>query len=310
MKSEKLSSMIVCAAATTILCFTSCSRSHKDPSEVNKDVATPKPTSDSCSNSQKAQPEVSNEIVTTSEASPDSSSSLLPGPSGLYGEINATPGSSSDTGSGLAALRADGKPDIRKVDWGAFYQSVLKKHGVDDFSTGSLVSLMDSNIPSVRGFSALLLGHRQERSAIPRLERALNDEFVLVQAMVTKALLQMGNRKGVKVLEDFCEKASKEFEQGNYKNTAYMSQATRVLAEAGEVSAIPYLRQLLHYEQSWGTRLIAVRSLTKLYEKEPAVLTDIASKLQDENDQIRREVSEIMQNIQSKPSVPSGQQRK
>jgi hypothetical protein len=107
MKSKSLSHIIVCAAAVTIVSFTSCSRSHKRESEL------------------------SNEIATIAEAS-----------------------SAIDTG---AARGPDGKPDIRKVDMQAYYQSVLKKYGVDDFSTGSLIGLMDSEIPSVRAFSALLL---------------------------------------------------------------------------------------------------------------------------------------------------------
>lgn len=218
------------------------------------------------------------------------------GESELSNEMAAIPQASVDTNSPLA-LRLDRKPDIREVDWQAFYESGLKKYGIEDFSTGSLIRLMDSEIPSIRAFSALLLGHRQELSAIPRLEKALTDEFPPVQIMVTMGLLKMGNRKGIKVLEGLCEKASKEFEQGNYKNTLYMSDAARVLADAGEVSAIPYLRQLLQYKQSWGVRLTAVRSLKKLYEREPGVLSDIASALRDQHPQVRTEAFEILRNV-------------
>jgi len=225
----------------------------------------------SCSRSEKAESELSNEIPTMPQGSSD-----IP---------TAT------------ALRLDLKPDIRKVDWEAFYKSVLREDGVDDFSTGSLIGLMDSEIPSLRAFSALLLGHRQQLSAIPRLEEALSDEVPHVKIFVTMGLLKMGNRKGIKVLEDLCEKASQEFDQGNYENTLYMSDATKVLAEAGEVSAIPYLRQLLQYRQSWGGRLNAVRSLKKLYEKEPAVLADIASALRDEHAQVRTEAFEILRAV-------------
>jgi len=225
----------------------------------------------SCSRSEKAESELSNEMSTMLQASPDIGSVL--------------------------ARRLDGKSDIPEPDWEAFYQSVLKKHGVDDFSTGSLIGLMDSEIPSVRAFSALLLGHRKELSAIPRLEEALSDEFPLMRIIVTRALLQIGDRRGIKVLEDLCQEASKEFEQGNYQNTSYMSFATGLLAEAGEVSAVPYLRQLLTYDRSWGARLNAVRSLKKLYEKEPAVLADIASALRDEHPQVRTEAFEILRDV-------------
>lgn len=225
----------------------------------------------SCSRSQKGESELSNEIAAMSQAS-------------------------SDIHSGVA-LRLDGKPDIRKVDWEAFYQSGLKKYGIDDFSTESLIRLMDSKIPTVRYFSASLLGHRQELSAIPRLEKALSGESLPVQRAATKALLKMGNRKGIKVLEDFCQKASREFEQGNHRNTVDMSDALRVIAEAGEVSAIPYLRQLLGYHRSWGVRLTAVRSLKKLYEKEPGVLADIASALRDQHPQVRTEAFQILRDV-------------
>jgi len=227
----------------------------------------------SCTRSEKGQSQVSNEMATMPEVSSD---------------VN-----------GALARRLDGKPDIPEPDWEAFYESVLRKHGVHDFRTDSLISLMDSEIPSVKGFGALLLGHRQEFSAIPRLEEALSDEFPTTKTLITMALLKMGNRKGIKVLEDLCARISKEFEQGNYENTLFMSDAAMVLAEAGELSAIPYLRQLLTYDRSWGTRLNAVRSLRKLYEKDPAVLTDIASMENDEHPQVRREASEILQRIDS-----------
>jgi HEAT repeat protein len=225
----------------------------------------------SCNRSQKGESELANEMATIPQGSLDMNSSL--------------------------ALRLDRKPDIRKVDWEAFYQSGLKKYGIGDFSTESLIRLMDSEIPSVRYFSASLLGERKERSAIPRLEESLGDKSIGVKIAATRALLKMGNRKGIKVLEDFCQKASGEFERGNHRNTVDMSDALRVLAEAGEISAIPYLRQLLGYDRSWGVRLTAVRSLRKLYEKEPAVLADIASALRDQHPQVRRETFEILRGV-------------
>lgn len=198
--------------------------------------------------------------------------------------------------------RLDGKLYAQKIDMKKFYESGLKKYGINDFSTESLIRLMDSNVGSVRFFSASLLGVRKERSAIPRLEKALNDKSFVVREAATKALLQMGNRKGIPVLEDFCVKALKELENGDHHNTMEMLDSAKVLAEAGEVSAIPYLRQLLRYDykDSWGVRLIAMRSLEKLYEKEPVVLTDISSMANDKEAQVRRESAEIVKRIQSK----------
>jgi len=202
-----------------------------------------------------------------------------------------------------ATRRLDGKPCRRKVDWERFYQSVLKKRGVDDFSTQSLIQLMDSEKPGIRHFSALLLGHRKELSAIPRLEEALSDESAHVQRAATTALLKMGNRKGIPVLEEFCEKASKEFDQRDGQHDGELAvdlmDAAKVLADAGEVSAIPHLRKSLGYHRSWGIRLKAVRSLSKLYKKDAAVLTDIASMQDDEHPQVRREASEILQRIEA-----------
>jgi len=220
-------------------------------------------------------------------------------PDRFESDVYAEPNSSADvsSGVGVTALRLDGKPCKRQIDWEALYQSGLKKYGIDDFSTESLIRLMDSEIPTVRYFSASLLGHRQELSAIPRLEKALGDELLPVQRAATKALLKIGNRKGIKVLQDFCQKASREFEQGNHRNTVDMSDALQVLAEAGEVSAIPYLRLLVGYDRSWGVRVTAVRSLRKLYEKEPGVLADIASALRDQHPQVRTEAFEILRAV-------------
>lgn len=198
---------------------------------------------------------------------------------------------------GAMALTLTGEPCKKKVDFRAFYRSVLKKEGIDDFSTESLIDLMDSQNPSVRGFSMLLLGERKELSAIPKLEKALSDESIIHRTVATRALLKMGNRKGIKVLEEFCEKASKEFDEGNYKNVVRLSDALTVLAEAGEVSAIPHLRKLLGYKL-WAARLTAVRSLSKFYKKEPAVLDDIASMLDDEHPQVRKYASDFVQRIQ------------
>jgi HEAT repeat protein len=202
-----------------------------------------------------------------------------------------------------SAVRGPTRERCIRVDFEAWYQSGLKKYGVDDFSTESLMAQMDSEIPSVRYFSALLLGHRKEVSAIPRLEAALHDESHNVQKAATEALLKMGNRKGIKVLESFCEKTSEEFDQRDGQHDGELAvdliDAAKVLADAGEVSAIPHLRKLLGYDESWGVRIMALRSLSRLYEKDAAVLTDIASMQDDEHPQIRKEASEFLQRIES-----------
>jgi len=188
-----------------------------------------------------------------------------------------------------------------RVDFEAWYQSGLKKYGINDFRTESLISLMDHEIPSVRFFSALLLGERKDVSAIPKLEQVINDESFPVRVAVTQALLKMGNRKGIAVMEEFCEKASAEFNEGDYKNTVNFSDAAKVLADAGEVSAIPYLRKLLTWDwnDSWGVRITALRSISKLYVKDHSVMTDISSMLNDEHPQIRTEAAEILQSLEA-----------
>jgi len=197
-----------------------------------------------------------------------------------------------------AAFRPDGKPSRIEVDMQVWLQSELKKYGVSDFTTESLVKLLGSEISSVRFLSALLLGERKDISAIPSLEAALHDESLNVQKAATVSLLKMGNRKGIKVLEEFCKKASKEFDEGYYKNTVDYSDALTVLADAGEVSAVPHLRKLLGYKRSWGVRLTTLRSLGKLYKKEPAALDDIASMLDDEHPQVRKYASDFIQRIE------------
>jgi len=177
----------------------------------------------------------------------------------------------------------------------------LKKYGINDFRTEALINLMDHEIPSVRFFSALLLGERKEVSAIPKLEKALADELFHVREAATKALIKMDNRKGIPVMEEFCEKALAEFDEDNYQNTVHLSDAAKVLAEAGEVSAIPYLKKLLTWEwnDSWGVRITALRSIRKLYAKDPSVVTDISSMLNDKHPQIRAEAAEILQSLES-----------
>jgi len=188
-----------------------------------------------------------------------------------------------------AALRPDGKPSRIEVDMQVWLQSQLKQYGVSDFTTESLVKLLGSEIRSVRF---------QQISAIPSLEAALHDESLNVQKAATVALLKMGNRKGIKVLVEFCERASKDFDEGYYKNTVDYSDALTVLADAGEVSAVPHLRKLLGYQRSWGVRLTTLRSLGKLYKKEPAVLYDISSMLDDEHPQVRKYASDFIQRIE------------
>ncbi|MHC4109750.1 MAG: HEAT repeat domain-containing protein [Planctomycetota bacterium] len=199
----------------------------------------------------------------------------------------------------VSALRPDGKSSRIEVDiLQVWLQSQLKRYGVSDLTTESLVKLLGSEIRTIRFLSASLLGERKEISAIPSLEAALQDESLNVQNAATVALLKMGNRKGIKVLEEFCEKASKEFDEGVYKNTVNYSDALTVLADAGEVSAVPHLRKLLGYQRSWGVRLTTLRSLNKLYKKEPAVLDDIASMLDDEHPHVRKYASDSIQRIE------------
>lgn len=201
----------------------------------------------------------------------------------------------------IAGRRADGESCLMQVDMEAYYQSVLRKYGgVDDFTTASLIAQMDSEIPAVRSTSARLLGYRKEVSAIPRLEAALYDESLNTQLAATRALLNMGNRSGIKVMEEFCEKASKEFDRGDYRNTITYSDMARVLADAGEVSAIAHHRRLLKFDRSWGVRISSLRALEKLYEKDTSVLADIAAMKNDENTQVRRNAENILKRLKEK----------
>jgi HEAT repeat protein len=198
----------------------------------------------------------------------------------------------------IADARADAKGSMLKVDMEVFYQNVLQQNGVSDFSAGSLIGLMDSDIEVVRYASAMLLGEKEEVSAIARLEEALEDESVIVRTGATTALLKMGNRSGIKTLEEFCEQASQELEVGDERNVVNQLDALKVLADAGEVSAIPHLRKLLRNE-SWGIRLSAVRSLSKLRTKDAAVLTDVALMAGDSHPQVREESSGILERIKA-----------
>jgi len=142
-------------------------------------------------------------------------------------------------GTAPRVRRLDGKPCERKIDWEAYYQSGLKEYGVNDFSTENLIALLDSENDIIKMYSAWLLGFRKEACAIPKLEEALNCRSICVRKAVTEALLNMGNRNGVPVLQEFIEKASEELQEGSYKNTIDMSYAASVLADANESGAFP-----------------------------------------------------------------------
>jgi HEAT repeat protein len=212
-------------------------------------------------------------------------------------DLSQSPSTESQGYGAIAARTATGEDWPQEFDRQAFWQSWLKKYGVDDFSTEHLIELLDSDL---RAFSAELLGERKETSAIPRLEEALNDKSPAVRRAATRALLKMGNRKGIPVLQEYVEGISQEIAEGNWQHASDQSSALRVLADAGEVSAIPHLRKLLKYDRSWGVRMGALRSLTELYEKDPSVSTDIAFMQNDEQPQIRKEASRFLQRTQTR----------
>jgi hypothetical protein len=202
------------------------------------------------------------------------------------------------------------KQDSETINMQAYFQYGLKEYGISDFNSGSLMNLMNNKISSIRFYSALLLGERKERSAIPKLVEALNDKSFSVVLAASRALLKMDNRKGIQKLEGFCEKVSKEFEDGNRNNERLVDQsdALAVLADAGEVSAIPYLRKLLRSEV-WSLRLSSLRSLNKLYEKDKTVLKDIASMAEDDKPTIRKEALDFVQKIAQDPNNKATQLR-
>jgi hypothetical protein len=78
------------------------------------------------------------------------------------------------------------------------------------------------------------------------------------------------------------------------------SEALAQLKKLREVSDIPGLRELLKHE-SWKVRIIALKTIGGLRRKiDPAVLTDIATSMQnDERPEIRKEAERILQRIES-----------
>lgn len=175
----------------------------------------------------------------------------------------------------------------REVNWEVFYRSGLEMYGIDDFGTDSLINLMDSEIPSIRYFAVSLLGEKKVLSAIPKIETLLDDKSNNVMMAASKALLKMNNRKGIKKLKEFCKKTSKGVEEGNYIALSDHAHALRVLADAGESSAIPYLRKLMKHKY-WFIRHSAIHSFGRLYKKNPTVLTDISLMLKDDHPQVRK----------------------
>ena len=147
----------------------------------------------------------------------------------------------------------------------------------------------------------------KERSAIPKLEEALNDKSLPVMRVAAQALLKMDNRKGIEKLKDFCEKVYREVGNGNFyngirhPNNARLleeAQALSILADAGEVSVIPYIRTLLENKGIRSIKITCLRALIKLYEKDKTVVKDITSMLEDDNPQVRKEATEFLQKIE------------
>ena len=80
-----------------------------------------------------------------------------------------------------------------------------------------------------------------------------------------------------------------------------LHDALRVLSDAGEVSAIPYLRKL--QKHSWPDkrwlRVGVVRSLGKLHSKDSTVSKDIEYMLNDEDPRVRKTAAKVLQKIEA-----------
>jgi HEAT repeat protein len=191
--------------------------------------------------------------------------------------------------------------DIVKIDLRKSYEVELKKMGVSNFSTKNLARILDGNeVFTKKMFVAWYFRESNDVKAIPALERALGDESDYVKIASAEALLKMGNKKGIPVMEKMCMNFSKEYEAGNRKNFSHLECAAAVLASAGEASAIPYLRQLAAEPNVWSVRLYVLRSLSELAEKDPNVITDINRMKNDEHPQVRKEATKFMNKIEAK----------
>lgn len=168
------------------------------------------------------------------------------------------------------------------VKW---YQSYLEQNGINDFSTESLIDNLNNETPVIRLLSVSLLGERKELIAMEQIEEKLQDKSFQVRLAATRALLKMGNKKGIAGLQEFSDVASVEVEAGNDRNLTHLHDALGVLADAGEISAIPHLRKLKKFSEpdKYWLRLGIVRSLEKLYVKDSSVAEDLISMSNDEN---------------------------
>jgi hypothetical protein len=228
---------------------------------------------------------------------------------GAYSHSNAQDPSIEKSGSEKGAkVAADRIPNTltgehghMKVDLRKSYEEELKKMGVSDFSTENLISILDGNeVLTKKQFVACLFGERNEVNAMPALERALGDESDYVKIAAAEALLKMGNKKAIPVLEKICVEYSKEYEEGNLKNLSHLKCAAVDLAGAGEVSAIPYLRQIAADPNLWTNRLTALGAFSKLADKDPNVIIDINRMKNDENPQVQKEATVLMKMIEAK----------
>ena len=190
-----------------------------------------------------------------------------------------------------------------RINMQEWYRSNLEQKGVHDLSTQSLVDKLNDKDPVIRIYSVLMLGERKEVSAMEQMEEKLQDESFPVRLSAAQALLKMDNRKGISVLKDYSDSVSVEVEAGNHRRLVNFYDALRVLADAGEVSAIPHLRKLQKYsgsDKGW-LRLGAVRSLGKLHSKDRSVGKDIESMLNDEDPLVRKTSAGILRKIEANP---------
>lgn len=173
--------------------------------------------------------------------------------------------------------------DKIKVDMKVYYSSGLKNEGVTDLSYDNLIKILQTTENfGIKFYTILLFGERELKESIPFIAPFLNDTDTNIRIAAAEALGKLGDLRGIPVLEKICEEKPDDLK---------CSDATRVLAENGDLNAYKYIKNFTK-SKNWGYRSGALYHMQILAEKiEPtnpdqskAILDDMITVLSEDED--------------------------
>lgn len=132
----------------------------------------------------------------------------------------------------------------------ATWENQLAAEGIA-LSRDGLIDALDDHRLHIRGGAALLLGHREDQRAIPKLRWLLEDDVPAVRVEAAMALARLGDPLGIPVLVSALEE--------DILSDAPLT-AAKYLAERGDVRGFELVQQALQHPLE-GVRLHAAVAL-------------------------------------------------